>query len=86
MTVISITVYANDGNDAENRSDANNGQSSNRVSAFSHHLACIVFAFAIKRQKKKTKQKTHNTRCPKVLSLFIKISIVLIESKFDGVE
>lgn len=36
MAIISITVYASDGNEAENRSDANNGQSTTEVSAFSH--------------------------------------------------
>lgn len=41
MAIISITVYANSGNEAENRSDANNGQSSARVSAFSHDVLQI---------------------------------------------
>lgn len=41
MAILSITVYATDGNEAENRSDANNGQSS-RVSAFSRDILQIL--------------------------------------------
>lgn len=41
MPIISITFYATDGNEAENRSDTNNGQSSTRVSAFPHNILQI---------------------------------------------
>lgn len=40
MVIISITVYASDGTEVENRNDANNGsgQSTLSVSAFSHDM------------------------------------------------
>lgn len=42
MPIISITtVYAANGNEAENRSDTDNGQSSTRVSAFPHNILQI---------------------------------------------
>lgn len=44
MPIISITVSASDGNEAENRSDANNGQSSTGVSALlSHDVLQILY-------------------------------------------